>query len=449
MAKLSDKIKSMIEYFNHGVWESSKNTMGVRLVKTANLALKSFMDRGLQIKSMSLTYSSVLAIVPAMALLLAIGRGFGLQDLLTSSIYSYFPSQTKAVATAFQFVDSYLKEASSGLFVGVGIVFLLWTVISLLSNIEDAFNNIWDVKHDRNLYQKLTDYIAICLLIPVLIICSSGLSIFMATTIQENLHIAILTPLVNSMLEASPVILVWFAFSLSFWLIPNTKVNIKYAMITGAICAVAFQILQMLFLNGQIYVSKYNAIYGSFAFLPLLLIWLQLSWLILLSGCVLTYSLQNIFTFDFLGDYDSISADYLHKMEAIVMAVIVQDFIAGNRPKNIMEISGSYDIPIRIANKIRTRLLDAGLVYMVTTGETGRRDRDNHGLTPAVEAQTVTLTQLFDKLDALGNSNFIPRFSAIYGQSLTQVDQVLADAYPAGKDILLKDLALPKPDSAF
>lgn len=447
MSKIIEKIKYLIYYCTEGVWESGKDTLGVRLVKTANLAVKSFMDRGLQIKSMSLTYSTVLAIVPALALLLAIGRGFGLQDLLTSSIYSYFPSQTKAIATAMKFVDSYLKEASSGIFVGVGLVFLLWTVISLLSYIEDAFNNIWDVKHDRNLYQKITDYIAICLMIPILIICSSGLSIFMATTIEEQLKIPFLTPLLNKLLELSPFILVWIAFSLSFWLIPNTKVSIKYAMITGAICAVAFQILQMLFFSGQLYVSKYNAIYGSFAFLPLLLIWLQLSWLILLSGCVLTYSLQNIFTFDFLGDYSTISADYLHKMEVIVMAVVAQDFNEKRRPKTIVEISTSYDIPIRIANKINEHLSKAGMVYQVDLSEYPGCSKGDLGLTPAVDINTLSVSEFLKKIDAEGNSNFIPRFSKIYGDTLIQLDKVLDNAYPSGNDILIKDISLPAPDN--
>lgn len=440
--KLTERINSIIAYCTTGVWEDTKNTLAVRLVKTGNLAIKAFMDHGLQLKSMSLTYSTVLAIVPTLALLIAIGRGFGLQDLLTQAIYSYFPSQSRTLETAFTFVDSYLKEASSGIFVGVGIVFLLWTVISLLSNIEDAFNNIWDISHERTMYQKITDYIAICLMVPVLIICSSGVSIFMATTIQDNIHIAFLTPVLNKLLEGAPVILVWVAFTLSFWLIPNTKVKLKYAMITGAICAIAFQILQMLFVNGQIYVSKYNAIYGSFSFLPLMLIWLQLSWLILLSGCVLTYSLQNIFSFDYLGDYGSISIDYLRKMATIVMAVIVRGFVEGKKPMTIIEISTKYDIPIRIANKIQTRLVNAGLVYKVSKADKDGGEQEGYGLTPAVDANTLTVSTLFRKLDTLGSSNFIPRFESMYGKTLQNIDKVLADAYSEGEDLLLKDMQI-------
>ncbi|MDE6444082.1 MAG: YihY/virulence factor BrkB family protein, partial [Muribaculaceae bacterium] len=254
MTRLTDRVQYLVNYFWTGIWKQPNDSAKVRVLKVINLSIRSFLDRDLQTRSMSLTYSTVLAIVPVFALLFAIGRGFGLQDLLEQQLYQSFPAQRQVLSFAMRFVDSYLKEASSGVFVGVGILFLLWTLISLLSYIESAFNMIWDVKHDRTLYQKVTDYIAICLMVPILIICSSGVSIFMSTTIQDNIHLAILSPLVNLLLEASPLVLAWLAFSISYFLIPNTKVNIKYAMISGAICAVVFQILQMLFVNGQIYV---------------------------------------------------------------------------------------------------------------------------------------------------------------------------------------------------
>ncbi|MDE6805711.1 MAG: YihY/virulence factor BrkB family protein, partial [Muribaculaceae bacterium] len=113
------------QYCTVGVWREPRNTMFVRIVKTANLSVRSFLDRGLQMKSAALTYSSVLAIVPAIALLLAIGRGFGFQDIISQSLYEYFPAQHKALETAMGFVDSYLKEAANGVFVGIGVVVLL------------------------------------------------------------------------------------------------------------------------------------------------------------------------------------------------------------------------------------------------------------------------------------------------------------------------------------
>lgn len=170
ITRIINKTSEIINYCWKGVWQETRDTTGIRLLKVANLSVRSFLDRDLQTKSMSLTYSTVLAIVPALALIFAIGRGFGFQNLLEEQLFKSFPAQKQGITFALNFVDSYLKEASQGIFVGIGIIFLLWTLISLLSYIEDAFNQVWDVKHPRSLYQKVTDYIAICLMVPVLMI---------------------------------------------------------------------------------------------------------------------------------------------------------------------------------------------------------------------------------------------------------------------------------------
>lgn len=432
------KAKRLYEFCTVGVWREPRNTLIVQIVKTANLSVRSFLDRGLQMKSAALTYSSVLAIVPAIALLFAIARGFGLQDLISSSLFQYFPSQHKALETAMGFVDSYLKEASNGIFVGIGIVFLLWTLISLLSTIEEAFNNVWDIKKDRTIYQKITDYLAICLLVPILMVCSSGVSIFMSTILQNNLRLAFLTPFVNIGMELAPLVLAWLAFTLSFFLIPNTKVQFKYAMISGAICAVAFQILQLLFVNGQIYVSKYNAIYGTFAFLPLLLIWLQLSWLILLFGCVLTYSMQNIFAFNFLGNVKTVSYDYKRKIVLVVTTAIFQRFKNHLPPLTRNDLSTLYDIPIRMVGDITYALHDMGLVYNVIIKD------DAVGFAPAIDPESLTVGELFRQFDAYGESDFIPRFNRIYPDLVQDVNKWNEDAW-ANASTPVVSLHLPTP----
>lgn len=432
-----DKLQYALNFFWTGIWKEPNDTAKVRVLKVINLSIRSFLDRDLQNRSMSLTYSTVLAIVPVFALLFAIGRGFGLQDLLEKQLYESFPAQHQVISLALRFVDSYLKEASSGLFVGVGILFLLWTLISLLSYIESAFNMIWDVKHDRTLYQKVTDYIAICLIVPILMICSSGVSIFMSTTVQDNIHLAILSPLVNIVLEASPLILAWLAFSISYFLIPNTKVNIKYAAISGAICAVIFQILQMLFVNGQIYVSKYNAIYGSFSFLPLMLIWLQLSWLILLFGCVLTYSLQNVYAFNFMGDLSKMSHIYKNKVAIILTTAIIMRFRNGKTPLTRSKLSTLFDIPIRVVSRICEQLYKAGLINYILLPD------DKVGVAPATETGSLSVGELLERLDKVGQSNFIPLFTKNYGPLLTKIDGWLEQSYHSMDNILIADIDLP------
>lgn len=426
----------MISYCSTGVWRDTRDTFKVRMVKVGNLSVRSFLDRDLQTKSMSLTYSTVLAIVPGFALLFAIGRGFGFQSLLEDQLFMSFPSQKSFITFALKFVDSYLSEASQGIFVGVGIIFLLWTLISLLSDIETSFNQIWDIKKDRSFYQKVTDYIAICLLVPILMICSSGLSIFMSTTLQSTTHLSFLTPLVNVGLEASPFILAWLAFSISFYLIPNTKVKFKYAAASGALCAIMFQILQMLFLSGQIYVSKYNAIYGSFSFLPLMLIWLQFSWLILLFGCVLTYSLQNVFAFNFLDNIIPPSENFERKVTVMIMAIIAKRFRNEEEPLSVKEISFQYDIPIRLANRICESLHEAGLVNYVIMPD------DKTGVSPAVEVDNLTVGEVIKKVDNVGNSDFIPRFGIIYQNVLSEIDEKIKDGYVAMDSLKLSQLEI-------
>ncbi len=437
-SKMFDKASNWANYFWTGIWKESGDSNKVRWLKVANLSIRSFLDRDLQSRSMSLTYSTVLAIVPAFALLLAIGRGFGLQDLLEQQLYTNFPAQKQVISFGLKFVDSYLKEASSGMFVGIGILFLLWTLISLLSYIESAFNMIWDVKHDRSIYQKVTDYIAICMMIPVLMICSSGVSIFMSATIQDNMHFAFLTPFVNVALELSPLVLAWLAFSLSFCLIPNTKVKFKYAAISGAICAVVFQILQLLFVNGQIYVSKYNAIYGSFAFLPLLLIWLQFSWLILLFGCVLTYALQNVFAFNFIGDATRMSENYERKVSIILTSAIVSRFSANKIPLTRGQLSYYYDIPIRVVSHICDQLYKAKIINFVILPE------DKVGVSPAMETGNLSVGELLKRLDSVGDSNFIPRFSVVYKDILSKIDQWLGATYDCLDDKKISEIQLPE-----
>lgn len=431
------RMANWFEYMGGGVWNDPRPLTKVKVAKVINLSFRSFLDRDLQNKSMSLTYSTVLAIVPAFAMLFAIGRGFGFQNLLEDQLFMNFPAQKSFITFALKFVDSYLNEASQGIFVGIGLIFLLYTVISLLSDIETAFNQIWDIKQDRSILQKVTDYIAICLLVPVMMICSSGVSIFMSSTFQTNDHFAFLTPLVNVALEASPFILAFLAFMISFCLIPNTRVKLKYAATAGAICAVIFQILQMLFLSGQLYVSKYNAIYGSFSFLPLLLIWLQLSWLILLFGCVLTYSMQNVFAFNFLDNSVPPSRSLETKVMLIIMAVVARRFHAGQPPLSAQQISIDYNLPIRMVNRLSDKLKKAGLVNFVV-------EEHSTGIAPAVDTEELTIGNIFQKFESQGNSDYIPRFKEIYADTIISLDEWFKKCYEDLNDIPLHNLPLPE-----
>ena len=210
-------------------------------------------------------------------------------------------------------------------------------------------------------------------------------------------------------------------------------------MNAGAIGAIVFHVLQWLFVSGQIYVSKYNAIYGSFAFLPLLLVWLQLSWMILLSGCVLTYSLQNVFSFNFLGDDSEISNRSWRYLTIITMGVVVKRFVKAESPLSTTEIASRYNLPVRMVNRIVGRLMKAKMVYEV------KLDDSRTGLSPALEISNLSLGDFLAKMDSCGETDIIPDFKEIYKELLADIAPPSSDLFAPFDKILMKDLPLPAP----
>lgn len=425
----NDRIKALKQniidkytYCTTGVWRDSRTTWKVETVKIINLSVRSFLDRDLQSQACAMAFRTILALVPALALLLAIGRGFGFQELLKEQLYSYFPSQREILGEAFNFVDSYLNQASEGIFVGVGILFLLWTLISLLMSAEDTFNTIWNV-HGRTLIRKMTDYIAILLVLPILMICSAGLTLLMSNTLQHIIHVDSLRPAIDWLLDLGSLVFTALFFSGAYMLIPNTKVKYKNAFIIGLIVAVAFQLLQWLFVTGQLYVTRYNAIYGSFSFLPLFLIWLQLVWLITLIGALLCYALQNVGFYNFFIDSKDISTAYYRKVVLGVMTVISKRFYADMPALTAGELSKQYSFPMSLVNTIIPILHSAGLIsFLKPTGDT-----DDCPIQPALDVSTLTCGEVLKKVQNVGSANFIPEFDENFKEPNELCDEITTE----------------------
>lgn len=436
------KVMAWWRYVSVGVWRDQRRTWKVNTVKTINLSVRSFLSSDLQSQACALTYSTLLAIVPALALLFAIGRGFGFQDLLKQQLYSYFPSQRSALDAAFNFVDSYLAQASEGIFVGVGIVFLLWTMISLLSNVETSFNSIWRVRQGRTFMRKITDYLAILLVLPVLMICGSGLSILMSTALRNLLPYEWSGSAVTLILDCASYVITWVFFAAAYMLIPNAKVKPLSAMISGVVVGTAFQVLQWLFLTGQLYVSKYNAIYGSFSFLPLMLIWLQLVWLITLIGGVLCYASQNIGQFNFSDDVDNISLDYRRSVILVIMAIICKRFVQQKRPLNSSEIAQTYNLPAKLVTRLVLDLHRVKLIsFIAAPGELLE-----HPLQPAVDVSGLTVGEVIRRLQTDGASNFIPDFSSHYAQIIAESSAVTDAMIKVGDETAIISLGIKDTD---
>lgn len=419
------------------IWHITEYKLHIHILKTLNLSVRCFLNEKLQEKASALTFSSILAIVPALAMLFAICKGFGFQHIMQSQLFDYFPAQRDTLEYMLGFVDQYLDQMKGGVFVGVGLCFLLWTLISLLSNIEKAFNDIWQVQGGRSFYRKVTDYTSMFLILPILMVASSGFSLFMSTMLNSAVVFEFMTPLLRWVFGLAPYILTALFFTAIYIFIPNTKVKFKYAFISGIICGTAFQIFQYIYISGQIWVSKYNAIYGSFAFLPLLLIWMQFSWLICLFGAVLTYSSQNVVNFNFEKETNDISRRYSDYILLVVATVIVHRFKNGFSPLTKGKISRRYGIPIQLVERTVDELEQAGII-----SQTPSEEERVPAYQPAVDINKLSLGYLLRAVDREGDEDFISSLKTDFPKEWRAIVDTRRLMEEAGDKIALKDLRI-------
>ena len=265
-----------------------------RIYRTLVLTIKFFTAKRVMAKASALTYSTLLAIVPILAVVFAIARGFGYNIYIEMWFRNLLSSQPQAAEVIIGWVNSYLVHTQRGLFLGIGLVFMLYTVLMLVSNIEETFNEIWQVNNSRSIYRSFTNYLAAFFLFPIFIVLTTGFSIVLTTVASSLPNVLMLGSVVRFLLDLLPYILLSFLFFGLYVSMPNTHVEWRCAVVPGIIAGVGIQWLQIFYVHSQIWVTGYNAIYGSFAALPLFMLWVQISWTICLFGAELTRTNQNL-----------------------------------------------------------------------------------------------------------------------------------------------------------
>lgn len=347
----------------------------------------------------ALTYSTILAIVPIMAVVFAVARGFGYSKYIETWFRDMLTSQPQAAEIIIGFVNSYLVHTKSGIILGLGLVFMLWTVLMLVNNIEKTFNDIWQVKKPRSLFRTFTDYIAMLFLVPIIIVVMAGISIFMAT-IADNLdQYVVISSVAHFLIDLSPYILLSGAFFALYVFMPNTKVHLRSAILPAILAGTAMQWLQFFYIHSQIWVSSYNAIYGSFAALPLFMLWVQFSWIICLVGAELTYTMQNLEESAFMSDAKSMSHRYRMMLSALLLSLICKRFAEGRKPYTALELKLETNIPIRVTSELLYDMTQAHLILETyTTDEKG----DDPVYLPAESLDNLSVGTMIDRLESQG-----------------------------------------------
>ncbi len=436
-----------IRFVTWGMWRlqddelRGKRGFFIQILKPLYIAGKAFIEDNLSGRASALTYSTILSIVPMLAVLIGIAKGFGIQQLISDFLYTYLPSHHHELERAMGFVDNYLAQIQGGVFVGIGLLILLYTVFSLVASIEDTFNDIWRCRNARPWSRRIVDYSAMFIFLPVLITLSSGITLVMsafksALPTQYDL----IGPVLELILKLAPFFIIILIFTGFYMALPNTRVRFLPAFFSAILAGIAFQIMQALYINGVIWISKYNAIYGSFAAIPLMFLFIQVSWVICLFGAQLSYSIQNVDSYAFEEDARAISRRYLDFLTLLVATLIVKRF---DNPKNLEpytpeQLSSECKIPIQLVQSIIDNLIKTGIIV----GVNYRGNKDLEYYQPAVSPEVITVGCVLQRMDRLGSELFRVDSQGVYEELWQSMLLSRGSLYTRDSQMLLKDFQL-------
>lgn len=434
------KRKRIREYIDYDLWRKNGAEMGkmhrfgLRLLRTIVLVIRSFGSKSLSVRADHLTYSLLFAIVPIMAMVLAVAKGFGFSDLIEQQLLKTSVGQSEFMPTIMEMVHRYLDTSAGGMFIGVGIIILISAVYTFFRSVETSFNEIWNVKQNRSVLRQAVTYIAILFLIPILIIVTTGLNIYLHTA-ADNLQVFnFLTQYKDGFLNFFQFVVITFVFTWMYIAIPNTNVRFLPALIPGLITAALLMAIEAFSVFVVAFLSRTSLVYGAFAFVPLLLIIVKWISLIILIGAELAYAIQNNEMFAFEHDLETMSRRYKDFLTLALLSDIIKRFENDETPLTERELALQNGIPVRQATLLLSRLVEVGIVREVYVE--GKEDKTYQ---PALDTHQITIAKVFDRIDAQGSEDFLET-STKHQQAMWQHFLELRQKERNINDILVNEL---------
>jgi membrane protein len=428
-------LTSVLEFLKTDVWKINEaesplpKRVAIRFLRVLLLTFHGFTEDRIHLRASALTFYTLLSIVPVLAMAFGVAKGFGFEDTLKTFIIEKLEGQEEVARQIVDFAVKLLENVKGGLVAGIGLVILLYTVLKILSHIESSFNDIWGIESHRPFFRQITDYFSIMFIGPIFFIVSSALSVFLTSGAREATQriwlLAAVGPAIFFSLKLLPILLLWVLFTILYLFMPNTRVKFIPALIAGIITGLLLEFFQGMYIDFQVGVAKYNAIYGSFAALPLFFIWLQFSWLIVLFGAEIAYACQHHTTHRFEKEIRSISP-YTQKLLALqIVHFLVSHFSGSKTSWKTDEISQALDIPRHMIRGVMRELESAGMVSQLVT-----EDNSPALFQPAKDPGALTIKSVIDALDQRGdNELFLPESETL--QKLSQRMKVFSDLVAA------------------
>lgn len=380
----------------------------IRLARVLWISIRRYGTDRHSERAVMLTYYTLFAIVPVAALLFGIAKGFDMEIRLRTLLTERFSQHEDILQWIYQFADTTLKQASGGIVAGVGVIALLWTVTWLAASIEGSFNAVWDLPPRRNILRKVSNYIAVVLITPVILVVMSSAGVLIRNVLEKIAaklpnpagSVTMSIELVTMLL---PVVVSIILFTIIYFASPNTKVRFRSALLAGFIAGIIFQLFQDGFIYLQKTIFNYNRIYGSFAALPLFLTWLKLSWQLVLFGAEISFVDQNIDSGRFDVDPEGKFSMARRNIFRIALAgMIYKNFSNNSGATSESELVSKFGIT-RVEADVELECLRlAGVIY-----RTDESTIESAYFIPALDASTLTVAECLERIDnkGLANSN--------------------------------------------
>jgi membrane protein len=401
------RLSGTVQFVSGDIWRTRLSEMPpwksrfIRMLRVLLLALRGFKEDACMLRASSLTFYTMLSIVPVAAMAFGIAKGFGFQKMLETQLYENFPGQEEVVGKVVLFAQSLLETTKGGVIAGIGMVLLFWAVIKVLSNIEDSFNSIWGIQQPRSIARKFSDYLSLMLISPLLVILQSSAAVFITTHVNQIAQKIALLDYFSSLIGFSftliPYVIVWVLFTLVYMIMPNTRVKFASGLTAGVIAGTGYQLFQGFYISLQVGAARYNAIYGSFAALPLFLAWLQISWVIVLFGAEISFAKQNAKDYEFEADTTQASPGLRKLMALRIARLVVHKFVAGEKPLTAASIAAALDQPSRLTQRVLGELVESGILNEVLIEKS-----ETPTYVPARDVDQFTISFIFEALEARG-----------------------------------------------
>lgn len=382
--KLASHMEQASGFIRTDVWLDPEDAGRLQIffyqtIRVFLLTINRLRDQMMLLRASALSYSTLLAIVPLLAIAFSMMKGLGVHSQIEHLLVNYLTAEQEEVTGK---IIEYISKTDFKALGAFGTGLLIIAVLMMLSNVERTFNDLWGVTRSRGIARKISDYISVLILGPLLMVISTAMmtSVSSHTVVQTLSRYEVFEQFFVLFNTILPHAALWIAFTAMYILMPNTRVRLVPALIAGIVCGSIWEFAFRAYTDFNIGVARYNTIYGTFAALPIFIIWLYISWVIVLIGAQMSYAIQNVRSHQQRFKNYTVGQEQREEMAVNIMLKIVEQFHRGKPPLTPDVLSTALSIPVRLVREIIDQLSEKGLVREIYAEDPRFQPAKNPGL---------------------------------------------------------------------